>query len=72
MARVVVTGVGALTPLGADAATLVELLNQGHSGIRPLTTPWIKNLVSPLAAPVLTPLENRFSKLRRLMLDRVA
>ncbi len=72
MARVVVTGVGALTPLGADAVTLVELLNQGHSGIRPLVSPWIKNLVSPLAAPVLTPLENRFSKLRRLMLDRVA
>lgn len=72
MARVVVTGVGALTPLGADATTLVELLNQGHSSIRPLTTPWIKNLVSPLAAPVLTSLEDRFSKLRRLMLDRVA
>jgi 3-oxoacyl-(acyl-carrier-protein) synthase len=72
MVRVVVTGVGALTPLGADAASLIELLNQGHSGIRALTTPWIKNLASPLAAPVLTSLEGRFSKLRRLMLDRVA
>lgn len=72
MRRVVVTGVGALTPLGADALALVHGLNAGVSGIRALDTPWISHLNSPLAAPVCTPVEEQFPKLRRLMLDRVA
>ena len=72
MRRVVVTGVGALTPLGADAASLIEGLNQGRSGVQPLETPWIKSLASPLAAPVSVPVDTHFSKLRRLTLDRVA
>ncbi|MDE2260260.1 MAG: beta-ketoacyl-[acyl-carrier-protein] synthase family protein [Betaproteobacteria bacterium] len=72
MRRVVVTGVGALTPMGGDAASLVEALNRGFSGVRPLDTPWIQSLASPLAAPVTVPVETRFPKLRRLMLDRVA
>ncbi len=72
MRRVVVTGVGALTPMGGDAASLVEALNRGFSGVRPLDTPWIHSLASPLAAPVTVPVETRFPKLRRLMLDRVA
>jgi 3-oxoacyl-(acyl-carrier-protein) synthase len=72
MGRVVVTGVGALTPLGADAASLVTALNEGHSGIRALETPWIQHLASPLAAPVTVPVEERFPKLRRITLDRVA
>ncbi len=70
--RVVVTGVGALTPLGADAHALIEGLNAGRSGIRALDKPWISHLASPLAAPVMSPVEEKFPKLRRLMLDRVA
>ncbi len=70
--RVVVTGVGALTPLGADAQSLIHGLNAGRSGIRALDKPWISSLASPLAAPVLSPVEDKFPKLRRLMLDRVA
>ncbi|NDU91338.1 MAG: beta-ketoacyl-[acyl-carrier-protein] synthase family protein [Ferrovum sp.] len=72
MRRVVVTGVGALTPLGAGAASLIEGLNQGRSGVRPLENSWIENLSSPLAAPVTVPVESHFPKLRRLTLDRVA
>ena len=72
MYRVVVTGVGAVTPLGADAASLIEGLNQGRSGVQVLQTPWIQNLASPLAAPVTVPVEDHFPKLRRLTLDRVA
>lgn len=72
MRRVVVTGVGAITPLGENADALVQALNQGTSGVRALETPWIGQLSSPLAAPVTTPVETHFPKLRRLMLDRVA
>ncbi|MDE1941626.1 MAG: beta-ketoacyl-[acyl-carrier-protein] synthase family protein [Betaproteobacteria bacterium] len=72
MRRVVVTGVGAITPLGEHADALVQALNQGISGVRALETPWVGQLVSPLAAPVTAPVENHFPKLRRLMLDRVA
>lgn len=35
--RVVITGVGAVTPLGNDARRLVTSLRAGESGIRPLT-----------------------------------
>jgi len=37
MARVVVTGIGALTPLGNDAETTWGELIAGHSGIAPIT-----------------------------------
>ncbi len=72
MRRVVVTGVGALTPLGEGADSLITALNQGRSGVRALDTPWIGNLASPLAAPVTVSVEDHFPKLRRLALDRVA
>ncbi len=72
MRRVVVSGVGAITPLGETADALVRALNQGTSGVRALETPWIGQLASPLAAPVTVPVETQFPKLRRLMLDRVA
>ncbi len=70
--RVVVTGVGALTPLGGDVAALLDGLEAARSGVRFLEVPWAQRLTSALAAPVLTPVESHFSKLRRLTLDRVA
>ncbi|GAA5060158.1 3-oxoacyl-[acyl-carrier-protein] synthase II [Thermocatellispora tengchongensis] len=39
--RVVVTGLGATTPLGGDAATTWSALLAGRSGIKPLTADWI-------------------------------
>ncbi|NDU88323.1 beta-ketoacyl-[acyl-carrier-protein] synthase family protein [Ferrovum myxofaciens] len=70
--RVVVTGVGVLSPFGEGAEVLVRALEEGHSGVRFLEVPWAKSLNSALAAPVLIPVESRFTKLRRLTLDRVA
>ncbi len=70
--RVVVTGVGALTPMGEGADALVTGLETGRSAVRFLDVPWSGRLNSALAAPVLTPVESRFTKLRRLTLDRVA
>lgn len=35
--RVVITGLGVVSPLGNDPATLIEALRRGDSGIRPLT-----------------------------------
>ncbi len=72
MTRVVVTGMGALTALGADANALCQRLNKGESGIRHLDVPWASQLTSSLAAPVTVSVEDRFTKLRRLMLDRVS
>lgn len=72
LARVVVTGIGALTPLGEGVNALCEGLEAGRSAIRFLDVPWAHRLTSALAAPVLTPVESRFTKLRRLTLDRVA
>ncbi|MCC6068874.1 beta-ketoacyl-[acyl-carrier-protein] synthase family protein [Ferrovum sp. PN-J185] len=72
MKKVVVTGIGAITPLGPDFSSLMNAVYQGQSGVKALDTPWISQLHSPLAAPVLFPVEDHFTKLRRLMLDRVA
>jgi 3-oxoacyl-[acyl-carrier-protein] synthase II len=70
--RVVVTGCGAISALGGDVASLISGLNAARSGVAPLNTPWISRLASPLAAAVTVPVEDQFTKLRRLTLDRVA
>jgi 3-oxoacyl-[acyl-carrier-protein] synthase II len=72
MKKVVVTGIGAITPLGPDFTSLMNAVYQGQSGVKALNIPWVNQLHSPLAAPVLFPVEDQFTKLRRLMLDRVA
>ncbi|MDE2423044.1 MAG: beta-ketoacyl-[acyl-carrier-protein] synthase family protein [Betaproteobacteria bacterium] len=72
MNKVVVTGIGAITPLGPDFSSLMTAVFNAHSGVRALDTSWIHQLHSPLAAPILFPVEDHFTKLRRLMLDRVA
>ncbi|MFI6638792.1 beta-ketoacyl synthase N-terminal-like domain-containing protein [Streptomyces sp. NPDC050504] len=48
----VVTGVGALTPLGRDAPTMWQALLAGGSGIRELYEPWAGDLPVRIAAPV--------------------
>ncbi|TDC19314.1 beta-ketoacyl-[acyl-carrier-protein] synthase family protein [Streptomyces sp. 8K308] len=47
---VVVTGVGATTPLGGDSATTWEGLLAGRSGVRPLTADWAADLPVKIAA----------------------
>ena len=50
---VVVTGLGATTPLGADAPSTWSAMLAGTSGVRSLTEPWADNLPVKIAAPAL-------------------
>ena len=48
--RVVVTGLGAITPVGADVASTWESLLAGRSGVRELTDDWAAELPARIAA----------------------
>lgn len=48
--RVVVTGLGAITPLGADVPSTWEGLKAGRSGVQPLTADWASELPTRIAA----------------------
>jgi 3-oxoacyl-[acyl-carrier-protein] synthase II len=48
---VVVTGLGATTPLGGDAASTWAGMLAGRSGVRRLTEPWAEQLPVRIAAP---------------------
>jgi 3-oxoacyl-[acyl-carrier-protein] synthase II len=48
---VVVTGMGAITPLGGDVASTWSGMLAGHSGVRALTDDWAKELPTRIAAP---------------------
>ena len=48
---VVVTGLGATTPVGGDVASTWQALLAGHSGVRPLTAKWAGELPVRIAAP---------------------
>jgi 3-oxoacyl-[acyl-carrier-protein] synthase II len=48
---VVVTGLGATTPLGGDVASTWAGMLAGRSGVRPLTEPWAQELPVRIAAP---------------------
>ena len=48
---VVVTGLGATTPLGGDAASTWTAMLAGRSGARRLTEPWAEQLPVRIAAP---------------------
>ncbi|WP_045876020.1 beta-ketoacyl-ACP synthase II [Pseudofrankia sp. DC12] len=50
--RVVVTGLGATTPLGGDVASTWEGLLAGRSGVRTLTEDWIETVPVHIAAPL--------------------
>ncbi|MEU9833219.1 beta-ketoacyl-ACP synthase II [Streptosporangium sp. NPDC048047] len=48
--RVVVTGLGATTPLGGDVASTWSALLAGRSGVRDLTTDWVDSVPVKFAA----------------------
>jgi 3-oxoacyl-[acyl-carrier-protein] synthase II len=50
--RVVITGMGAITPLGLDVATTWDALVQGRSGVAPIATFDIEDLDVKIAAEV--------------------
>ena len=68
MKRVVITGLGAITPLGKDVGSFFETLVAGNSGVREIEASW----GTYLAAPVIEDLDGHFPKLRRITLDRVS
>lgn len=49
---VVVTGLGATTPLGGDVASTWSALLAGRSGVKRLTAGWVENLPVKIAAPI--------------------
>jgi 3-oxoacyl-[acyl-carrier-protein] synthase II len=51
--RVVVTGLGAVTPLGGDVASTWAALLAGKSGVRKLTESWAAELPVHIAAPAI-------------------
>jgi 3-oxoacyl-[acyl-carrier-protein] synthase II len=50
--RVVVTGLGATTPLGGDVPTTWSAMLAGRSGVKLLTQEWVETLPVHIAAPV--------------------
>jgi 3-oxoacyl-[acyl-carrier-protein] synthase II len=48
---VVVTGLGAITPLGGDVSSTWAAMLAGRSGVRRLTEPWAEELPVRIAAP---------------------
>ena len=48
--RVVVTGLGAISPVGADVATTWKSLLAGHSGVVQLTDSWAAELPARIVA----------------------
>ena len=68
-APAVVTGLGALTPLGADVAALEDGLLTGRSGVRLLEEPEFADLPARLAATV--DLTDRLERVEARTLDRV-
>lgn len=71
--RVVVTGMGVISPLGATAGEFFENLTAGRSGIRRLETDFVERLSCKVAAPVpgFDP-ASHFTKLQLTSLERVS
>ena len=68
--RVVVTGLGATTPLGADVATTWAALIAGKSGVRLLTEDWRELLPVHFAARVATEPADQMERVEMRRLDR--
>jgi beta-ketoacyl-acyl-carrier-protein synthase II len=72
MRRVVVTGMGLISPLGNDPSSLFDRLLAGDSGIRRLPESFNARLASRVVAPAVFTGEQRFPAARLRMLDRVS
>ncbi|MGY1666123.1 beta-ketoacyl-[acyl-carrier-protein] synthase family protein [Geodermatophilus sp. SYSU D00696] len=67
---VVVTGLGATTPLGGDVASTWDALLAGRSGVRRLTDDWVKEFPAQLAATLATEPAEQIDRVRARRLDR--
>jgi 3-oxoacyl-[acyl-carrier-protein] synthase II len=68
--RVVITGLGATTPLGADVASTWKALLAGQSGVRTLTEDWREQLPVHFAARVALEPAEQMERVEMRRLDR--
>jgi 3-oxoacyl-[acyl-carrier-protein] synthase II len=69
-ADVVVTGLGATTPLGGDVASTWEALLAGRSGVSRLTDDWAKEFPAQLVARLAVDPAEQIDRVRARRLDR--
>jgi 3-oxoacyl-[acyl-carrier-protein] synthase II len=69
-ADVVVTGLGATTPLGGDVASTWEALLAGRSGVSRITDDWVKEYPAQLVARLATEPAEQIDRVRARRLDR--
>jgi 3-oxoacyl-[acyl-carrier-protein] synthase II len=67
---VVVTGLGATTPLGGDVPTTWDALLAGRSGVSRITDDWIKEYPAQLVARLATEPGEQLDRVRARRLDR--
>jgi 3-oxoacyl-[acyl-carrier-protein] synthase II len=67
---VVVTGLGATTPLGGDVASTWEALLAGRSGISRITDDWVKEFPAQLVARMTDDPIDKLDRVRARRLDR--
>ncbi|MGY1603512.1 beta-ketoacyl-[acyl-carrier-protein] synthase family protein [Geodermatophilus sp. SYSU D00815] len=67
---VVVTGLGATTPLGGDVASTWEALLAGRSGVERITDDWVKDYPAQLVARMATDPAEQLDRVRARRLDR--
>lgn len=67
---VVVTGLGATTPLGGDVASTWSAMLAGTSGVRRLTESWVDNLPVKIAAPAVAEPTEVIGKAQARKMDR--
>ncbi len=69
--RVVVTGLGATTPLGGDVASTWQAALDGSSGVRSMSHPWVQQFDLPVtfAAELLVPPAEVLAKVETRRLD---
>ena len=68
--RVVITGVGVITPVGADAPTTWQSMLAGHSGVRALTADWAARMPCQIAAPAAAEPTTLIDRVQARKLDR--
>jgi 3-oxoacyl-[acyl-carrier-protein] synthase II len=70
MTKVVVTGLGATTPVGGDVRSTWDALLAGRSGVRRLDTDWAADLPVQIAAPVAVEPTDVLDRVEARTLDR--
>jgi 3-oxoacyl-[acyl-carrier-protein] synthase II len=67
---VVVTGLGATTPLGSDVASTWDALLAGRSGVSRITDEWVREFPAQLVARLATDPAEQIDRVRARRLDR--